>query len=144
MFGVDKHPNKAQQHRENGNEISESTHAGASGIEQFARVRDYDETPMLHAGRLAGAKHKEEEIHGGERKEARTVDADDPLVGRETFGRLAECGYKEYQINRGDNHEVRRSGRDSRYDQVALIFREREWQRMRRLFEIELRLVFFN
>jgi len=113
MFGIDQHPNKTQQHRENGNEISESTHAGASGIEQFAGVGDDDETTMLHAGRLAGAKHKEKEINGCEREEARTVDADDPLVGRETFGRLAECGYKEYQINRGNNHEVRRSGRDS-------------------------------
>ena len=99
---------------------------------------------MLHAGCLAGAEHKEKEINGRQRQEAHTVDADHAFIGRKTFGRLAECGRKEYQVNSGNNDDVRHSRHDSRYDQFALVFWKREWERMCRLFEIELGLVFFN
>jgi hypothetical protein len=51
MFGTDKYPNEAQQHRQQRDETPESTYARVFGIEQFTLARDDDEAPVFYPRR---------------------------------------------------------------------------------------------
>ena len=141
MFRIDQHPNEAEEYRQSRDQVSKSAQARVSGIEHFAFVSDDDEVPVFHSRSLAGTEHEEEKVDNGEREEAHTVDSNNAFVSGETLRGLSERGQKEDRIDGGNDRYVGQTGQNSRYDQLALVFRESKWQGMRCFVKVKLGLM---
>src|SRR5262249_4773224 len=55
VLGINQHPDKAEQHREDGNQIAKSSPARLLGVERLLVLVDYDQPLVFHARSLAGA-----------------------------------------------------------------------------------------
>jgi len=142
VFRIDQHPDKAEQHRKNRNEITERPNACVFRVEQVAFACYNNELPVFHSRRLTRAEHEEKKINCDQHKKADAINPDNVLLGRKVIRHFRERCENENEIHCCNNRDVRDSRRNSRNHHLPLIFREGEGQQVLCLFKVKLRLVF--
>src|SRR5205809_6620156 len=144
MLGVDQHPDKTEQERKNGNQISESAQTCAFWIQRRVFGCRNDEAAKFHARRLAGSQHEQEEVDRYQSEVAYPIYSQNAAVQREILRPFKICRDDKNRKDRGGDRKVNESCGNTRRQQLTLVLGQRERRSVFRSFEVQLRLRFLD
>src|SRR5262245_44816321 len=99
MLGIDQGPEKTQHQREDGNQVTKSSHACARRIERRTFLSNDDQLTVLHTGGLAGADHEKEEVDRNKDEEAGAINAGDSAIYCNIVRHLQESRDDKYTVD---------------------------------------------